>query len=122
MVLARINHFLETRLGFNDTEADKQLAFLMMQSADMRTKLAAIREYNALKGRVKKKIELSFVDTPDTDLDNELKAIEDELTQAQALLASRHAGGATDTPGMPQLTDTQRMARASEEHSIIDIK
>lgn len=37
--------------GFNDSQADKELTFLMAQHADFKTKLQAIKEYNLLKGR-----------------------------------------------------------------------
>ena len=110
-----IEALLEAKLGFSDAFADKQLAFCMSQSADLRTKLAAIREYNALKGRVKKKLELSFVDSSDEEVTSELKAIEDELEQAQALLDSRRTQAIVDVPGMPNLTDSQIIARVSEK-------
>ncbi len=114
IILARINYFLETRLGLNDAFVDQQLAFVVSQSADLRSKMAGIREYNTLKGRIKKKIELSFVDTPDTELDDELEEIEKELAQALAMQASRRKSDPEPIAGMPQLTDEQK-ARASQE-------
>ena len=51
----RIAHLIEAEL--NDFQADKQLSFLVAQNAEMSVKLGAIKEYNALKQRVVKKIE-----------------------------------------------------------------
>lgn len=41
----------------NDEIIDNELTFLIMQSADFRTKLGAIKEYNQLRQRITKKIE-----------------------------------------------------------------
>lgn len=114
VILARINHYLESRMGLSDAFADKQLAFVMAQSADLRSKMAAIREYNALKGRIKQKIEHSFIDTPDTELDNELLEIERELTLAQALLSSKRVNDPSVKNGMPNLTDAQKATQSQE--------
>jgi hypothetical protein len=43
----------------NDTIVDNELAFLIKQSADFGSKLGAIKEYNALKSRVKNKLDLT---------------------------------------------------------------
>lgn len=56
-VIERINSLLEQG-GFNDENVDKQHLFLINQHADLRTKMQAIKEYNALKERVKNKLEL----------------------------------------------------------------
>ena len=40
--------------GFNDENADKQLLFIMNQYGDLKSKVAAIREYNNLKARIRK--------------------------------------------------------------------
>ena len=56
-VLAYINELLD--LTLNDAHVDKQLAFLVTQDAELNVKLGAIKEYNALKVRITKKIELS---------------------------------------------------------------
>lgn len=50
-VMARINNLLEEG-GFNDQNVDKQHLFLLNQHADLKTKMAAIKEYNAVKKRV----------------------------------------------------------------------
>lgn len=50
-VLKRIDELIELD-GFNDTYADKQLAKLIMQDADLSVKRAALRDYNQLKGRI----------------------------------------------------------------------
>lgn len=41
----------------SDTVVDNELAFVIKQSADFGSKVAAIKEYNQLKGRIIKKIE-----------------------------------------------------------------
>lgn len=51
-IIKRINSLLEAE-GFTDENIDKQHLFLANQFADLKTKLGAIREYNALKKRVK---------------------------------------------------------------------
>lgn len=55
-VLTYINEILELH-GLNDSFVDKQLELLVTQNADFKSKLGAIREYNALKARVTKKID-----------------------------------------------------------------
>lgn len=50
-VCARINELLELS-GLNDQFVDKQLQFLLVQHADFKSKLGAIREYNKLKQRI----------------------------------------------------------------------
>ena len=57
-IIARINALLEEG-GFNDQNVDKQHLFLLNQHGDLRTKMSAIKEYNAVKGRVTKKLEHS---------------------------------------------------------------
>jgi hypothetical protein len=57
-VIARINELLETG-GFNDENVDKQHLFLINQYADLKTKMAAIKEYNELKQRVQKKLDIT---------------------------------------------------------------
>lgn len=55
-VIKRVNDLLEAG-SFNATNADKQLAFLMDQHADLFAKLGAVREFNKLKGRITEKME-----------------------------------------------------------------
>jgi hypothetical protein len=45
--------------GLNDSYVDKQLELLITQNADFKAKIAAIREYNALKKRIVNKLDLS---------------------------------------------------------------
>lgn len=60
-ILAYINKILE-KTGFSDEFADKQLSMLMTQNADFKSKLGAIKEYNALKMRITKKHEVTGKD------------------------------------------------------------
>jgi hypothetical protein len=53
-ILTRINELLEDG-GFNDEFIDKQLKFLITQSAEPRVKLGAIQEFNKLKQRIHEK-------------------------------------------------------------------
>ncbi|KKK63086.1 hypothetical protein LCGC14_2997850 [marine sediment metagenome] len=55
-ILAYINEIL-VKTGFSDEFADKQLSMLMTQNADFKSKLGAIKEYNALKSRITKLID-----------------------------------------------------------------
>ncbi|RJQ67325.1 MAG: hypothetical protein C4519_24320 [Desulfobacteraceae bacterium] len=57
-ILSRIDELLELR-GLNDSFVDKQLEKLITQDADFKSKLGAIKEYNELKKRILKKIELT---------------------------------------------------------------
>lgn len=50
-ICARINKYLE-EMALNDQFVDKQLAFLISQHTDFKSKLGGIREYNKLKNRV----------------------------------------------------------------------
>lgn len=113
MILQRINYLLNSQVGFNDVNTDKQLAFLIMQSADLRVKLAAIREYNQLKGRIKRKLEVSLVDKSDDELNAELAALEREQAEAEILLAQRQ-GQPVNVGGMPILTKEQKEAMQSQ--------
>lgn len=57
-VIARINSLLETG-GFNEENVDKQHLFLINQHADLKTKLGAIKEFNELKQRIQKKLDIT---------------------------------------------------------------
>lgn len=57
-VFTEINRLLEVG-GLNDVAVDKQLSFVISQHADFRSKVAAIREYNALRKRIQQKIDLT---------------------------------------------------------------
>lgn len=57
-VCERINTLLEEG-GLNDQFVDKQLTFLITQHADFGSKMSAIREYNNLKQRVTKKLDVT---------------------------------------------------------------
>jgi len=57
-ILVRINELFEAR-GLNDVFVDKQLELLLTQNADGKTKLGAIKEYNQLKSRIVKKVDLT---------------------------------------------------------------
>lgn len=61
--LPHITSYISSKLeeyGFTDDHVDKQHLFLINQDADLKTKLGAIKEYNALKGRLApKKLDLS---------------------------------------------------------------
>ena len=74
-ITTRINELFQAH-GLNDTFVDKQLEKLIIQDADFKTKINAIKEYNALKQRVVKKAEVKvqkaadfFNEICDTDRD-----------------------------------------------------
>ncbi len=56
-IIKRINDLLQEG-GFNDANVDRQHLFLINQHADLKTKMAAIKEYNAVKKRVEQKMTL----------------------------------------------------------------
>ena len=53
-IITFVNSLLETG-GFTNQNVDKQHLFLINQHADFKSKLGAIREYNALKKRIERK-------------------------------------------------------------------
>jgi hypothetical protein len=55
-VLEVINEYLEG-MFMNDEVADATLAFWMTQKANAQASVAAVKEYNALRGRVVKKLD-----------------------------------------------------------------
>ncbi len=57
-VINRINELIEEG-GLNDSFVDKQLKFLITQHADFKSKLGAISEYNKMKQRIVKKVDLT---------------------------------------------------------------
>jgi hypothetical protein len=57
-IVNRINELL-TKEGFNDENVDKQLLAVINQHADFKSKVMAIKEYNNLKARIQKKIDLT---------------------------------------------------------------
>lgn len=62
-IMRRIDSLLADR-GLNDAYADKQLLFLMTQSADFGSKLGALREYNKLRQRITEKVQHDVVVAP----------------------------------------------------------
>ena len=63
-IIAYINQLLEDG-GLNDSHVDKQLLFVINQHADFPSKVAAIKEYNKVRGRITNKIEHSLGDVPE---------------------------------------------------------
>lgn len=63
-IYTKINELLE-KDGLNDAHVDKQLLFLINQHEDMSSKVAAIKEYNKVRGRITNKIEHSLGDVPE---------------------------------------------------------
>lgn len=80
-LLAYINELLDLA-GFNDAHADKQLLFLMTQNNDYSAKLGAIREYNKVKDRITKKVDVNvkgrFYDWTDDQITEELDRLENK--------------------------------------------
>lgn len=60
-ILGYINELLESAV-LNNEFVDKQIAFLISQNADFSSKMAAIKEYNALKQRITKKLAMEIND------------------------------------------------------------
>lgn len=58
-ILDYINNLLELR-GLNDPFVDKQLELLITQNADFKSKLGAIKEYNQLKTRIRKELDIKI--------------------------------------------------------------
>lgn len=56
-ILKRIDELMD--IYINDQVVDKELAFVILQKSELSSKVAAIREYNQLKQRIKNKLELT---------------------------------------------------------------
>lgn len=69
-ILKRIDEIIDSN-GLNDSFVDKQLFKLVNQDADFKAKIQAIKEYNSLKQRIVKRLEIS----DDTETKDELKEI-----------------------------------------------
>lgn len=117
-VLQRINFLIDSKLGFNDVYVDKQHAFLITQSADLRVKMAAIREYNAVKGRIKQKLEIDVVSKSNAELDAEYEKLQREIAEAEVLARALEEQGKYPD-GLPLLTDDQKTAAASGEAAFL---
>ena len=81
-ILARISFFLESMLS--DTQVDRHLQLLITQSFDLKVKLSAIQEFNALKGRIKQKLAKDCSALSDQELDEELQRLQVEITAAES--------------------------------------
>ena len=54
-ILKRIDELLD--IYINDQVVDKELAFVIIQKAELSSKVSAIKEYNQVKGRIKQRME-----------------------------------------------------------------
>ena len=61
-------HLLFEAHGLNDVFVDKQLEKLIIQDADFKTKLGAIKEYNATRNRIKHHVDVTSDNNPLSDL------------------------------------------------------
>jgi len=61
-ILSYIRELYE-QADLNDTVVDNELAFVIKQNADFGSKVAAIKEYNALKQRIKNKLDIEHSGT-----------------------------------------------------------
>lgn len=78
-VIKHINQLLEKH-ALNDENVDKQLAFLINQQSDFKSKLGAIKEYNTMKERVQRNaptINMNFYSFTDERAKKIVKAHED---------------------------------------------
>lgn len=66
-ILRHIRDLMETGI-LSDEFVDRELAFLIEQDAEKAVKLGAIKEYNALKARIKNKLDLTTNDQPITGI------------------------------------------------------
>lgn len=57
-ILERVRELLDLDPLNNET-VDKELAFVIQQNSEMAPKVSAIKEYNALKARIKNKLEVN---------------------------------------------------------------
>lgn len=76
-ILSYIRDLFEDR-DLNDTVVDNELAYVIKQNADFGSKVSAIKEYNALKARITKKLELSAGGADELVIKAKSKPISDE--------------------------------------------
>lgn len=77
-IIDRINSLLSTG-GFNSENVDKQHLFLINQHADLKTKMAAIKEFNELKNRIQKKVDINIGFQLDDESRNKAKRAIEEV-------------------------------------------
>jgi len=75
-ILERINELIEES-GLNDAFVDKQLLKMINQDADFKVKVSAIKEYNVLQQRIKRKLEIET----DQETKDALVGIIDKLNE-----------------------------------------
>lgn len=76
-ILSYIRDLFEDK-DLNDTVVDNELAFVIKQNADFGSKVAAIKEYNQLKARITKKIEMQVNGADDMVIKAKSKPVNDE--------------------------------------------
>lgn len=76
-ILSYIRDLFEDK-DLNDTVVDNELAYVIKQNADFGSKVAAIKEYNALKARITKKLELSTGGADELIIKAKSKPVDDE--------------------------------------------
>lgn len=76
-ILSYIRDLFEDK-DLNDTIVDNELAYVIKQNADFGSKVAAIKEYNALKARITKKLELSTGGADELIIKAKSKPVDDE--------------------------------------------
>ena len=76
-ILKRIDEIFEGG-GLNDSYVDKQLEKLITQDADFKSKLGAIKEYNTLRSRIQKKIDITSGNKPIPILGDLVKGVDKE--------------------------------------------
>lgn len=84
-ILHRIDYLLNAS-GPDELQVDAQLVFLITQCADLKVKLAAIREYNFLKGRIQKKMDLDVSDVSMEELDAQIAQLERDIALSEMVL------------------------------------
>lgn len=75
-ILQYIRDLFEDK-DLNDTVVDNELAFVIKQNADFGSKVAAIKEYNQLKARIIKKIEMKVDGADDMVIASKTKPVQD---------------------------------------------
>lgn len=76
-ILSYIRELFEDK-DLNDTVVDNELAFVIKQNADFGSKVAAIKEYNQLKSRIIKKLEMKVEGADDFVIKAKTKPVSDE--------------------------------------------
>ena len=79
-ILNRINDILEEG-GLNDAFVDKQIKMVLTQNADLKAKMSAIKEYNAINQRITRQFKIEDDQETKDDLKEIINMLNNEISR-----------------------------------------